>query len=464
MGREPRGEGPAIAEECARPEATLDPLAGVGAGDTDRSLRRVALVGATGSIGRSALDVLARHGERLRLVAAAADSRWRDLVAVAERFGVEALALRDREAARCARERLAGTGVAVLEGEAGVQRVAAWPTADVTLAAPTGVAGLLPVLAALRAGKDVALANKESLVAGGRLVMEAVGAGGGRLIPVDSEHSAIFQCLHGRAAAGVRRLWLTASGGPFRTWSADRLAAVRPEDALCHPTWRMGPRITVDCATLFNKGLEVVEASWLFGVGLEAVRVVVHPQSLIHSLVEFVDGSVQAQCGVPDMRLPILFALSYPERWSWPEAPLLDLVRMGRLDFEAPDPGRFPCLDLVRAAAQRGGTAPAVANAADEVAVARFLSGEIGFADIPRLLADILDTHVAASDADVEAVLGADRWARAEAAAWRPRRVLAAAGARPGDAPALPAGHIMGAAEGGAGPGGPLSGRGGMLP
>ena len=381
----------------------------------------MALVGATGSIGTSALDVVARHADRLRLVALAADTRWRPLCEAARRFSVEAVALRDPGAARAAGERLSGSGIAVFAGAAGVERVAAWPSADVTLAAPTGLSGLLPVLAALRAGKDVALANKESLVSGGRLVTQAAAASGGRLLPVDSEHSAIFQCLQGRQAAGVRRLWLTASGGPFRAWPAERLVAATPAEALAHPTWRMGPRITVDCATMFNKGLEVIEAAWLFGVAVDAVEVVVHPQSLVHSLVQFVDGSMLAQCGVPDMRLPILFALSYPERWAWPEAPVLDLAATGRLDFQPPDPARFPCLDLVRAAGRRGGTAPAALNAADEVAVARFLAGDIGFGDIPRLLSEVLDAHPLGSDAHLDAVLEADAAARSAAGAWRPR-------------------------------------------
>ncbi len=391
------------------------------AGGPSGPLRRVALIGATGSIGTSALDVVARHPDRLRFVALAADTRWPQICEAARRFSVEAVALRDPGAARAARERLSGSGIAVFAGAEGVERVAAWPSADVTLAAPTGLSGLLPVLAALRAGKDVALANKESLVSGGRLVTQAAAASGGRLLPVDSEHSAIFQCLQGRHAAGVRRLWLTASGGPFRAWSAERLAAATPAEALAHPTWRMGPRITVDCATLFNKGLEVIEAAWLFGLAVDAVEVVVHPQSIVHSLVEFVDGSMLAQCGVPDMRVPILFALSYPERWAWPEAPVLNLAATGRLDFEPPDPRRFPCLDLVRAAGRRGGTAPAALNAADEVAVARFLTGDIGFGDIPRLLSDVLDAHPLGADANLDAVLQADAAARSVAGVWRPR-------------------------------------------
>jgi 1-deoxy-D-xylulose-5-phosphate reductoisomerase len=374
------------------------------------------------------VDVIARHPDRLRLATVAAGSRWREVVALAMAHGAEAVALRDPEAAARAAERLAGTGVAVLSGPEGVREAAAWPSVDVAVIAPSGIAGLVPVLAALGAGKDVALANKESLVAGGRLVTQAAAAHGARLLPVDSEHSAIFQCLAGRAAVGVRRLWLTASGGPFRTYPIRRLAQVTPAQALAHPTWRMGPRVTVDSATLLNKGFEVIEASWLFGLAPQAIQVVVHPQSVVHSFVEFVDGSVMAQCAVPDMRLPIQFALSYPERWDWPDGPTLDLRTVGRLDFETPDARRFPCLDLARAAAEVGGTAPAVLNAADEVAVARFLSGELAFTDIPRLLADVLARHERAEDDRLDAILEADSWARRQAQGWR-RRVSAAVGA-----------------------------------
>ena len=373
------------------------------------------------------MDVVARHADRLRLVALAAGAQWRPLCSAAVAFGVEAVALHDPLAAKQAAAWLAGTGIAVLAGPEGVEAMAAWPSADVALVAPTGVAGLAPTLAALRAGKDVALANKESLVAGGRLVTAAAAAAGKRLLPVDSEHSAIFQCLHGRQASGVERLWLTASGGPFRNWPAASLASATPAQALAHPTWRMGPRITVDSATLFNKGLEIIEAAWLFGLAPTAISVLVHPQSIVHSMVQFVDGSVLAQCAVPDMRLPVLVALSFPERWAWRDGPVLDPAALRRLDFEPPDRVRFPCLELVRAAAGIGGTAPAALNAADEVAVSRFLVGEIGFTDIARLLDDVLVHHDPASDTDLAAVLAADQTARAEARAWRTRQVSAAA-------------------------------------
>jgi len=384
--------------------------------------RAVALVGATGSIGTQALQVIAAHPDRLRVVTLAASTGWEAVCAAAVRMGADAVALADAGAARRARACLSGSGVQVLEGPDGVDAVAAWPSADVMLAAPTGIAGLRPVVAALRAGKDVALANKESLVAGGRLVTGLAARHGGRLLPVDSEHSGLFQCLGGRDGAGAARLWLTASGGPFRDWSPERIRAATPMDALRHPTWRMGPRVTVDSATLFNKGLEVIEAARLFGLPVDAVRVVVHPQSVVHALVEFVDGSFLAQCARPDMRLPIAYALSHPERWARPEVPVLDPMRLGRLDFEPPDEGRFPCLGLAYAAAAAGGLAPAALNAADEVAVRRFLGGEIGFDDIPRVLEDALGHHSDGDDGDLEAVLAADTESQARAARWRPDR------------------------------------------
>jgi 1-deoxy-D-xylulose-5-phosphate reductoisomerase len=288
--------------------------------------------------------------------------------------------------------------------------------ADLALVAVVGIAGLGPTLTALGAGADVALATKEVLVAGGALVMDTAARLGRRLLPVDSEHSAIFQCLAGGASRDVARLWLTASGGPFRRLSEDALAAVSPEQALRHPTWRMGKKVTVDAATLMNKGLEIIEAHWLFGVDQEKIEVVIHPQSLIHSCVEFVDGSILAQIGPHDMRLPIQYALTYPERLPGVAAPL-DLRTMGALDFEPPDPVRFPCLAYARAALRQGGTAPAALNAANEVAVESFLGGRIGFTEIPRLVRTILDHHRPRPAVSLEAVLEADGEARALAEA-----------------------------------------------
>lgn len=395
------------------------------------SARGVAVVGATGSIGSQALAVIAAHPGRLRAVALAAASHWEQICDDAVRLGVEAVALAQMPAAERARARLAGTGVAVFAGPEGVDLVAAWPSAQTLLAAPTGVSGLRPVLAALRAGKDVALANKESLVAGGRLVTEHAARYGGRLLPVDSEHSGLFQCLEGKDRNTVRHLWLTASGGPFRRWGLRRLLRATPAEALQHPTWSMGPRVTVDSSTLFNKGLEVIEASWLFGLPVETVRVVVHPQSLVHAFVQFVDGSFLAQCALPDMRLPISYALTYPERHALPDLPPLDPTALGHLDFEPPDPRRFPCLGLAYAAARAGGLAPAVLNAADEVAVQRFLNGDIGFGDIAAVVEDALGGRYGGDDTDLEAVLAADAAARQQAAAWRATRTAPAGGASP---------------------------------
>jgi 1-deoxy-D-xylulose-5-phosphate reductoisomerase len=384
------------------------------------------VIGATGSIGRSAADVAATQPDRLRLVALAARARWQDACALAQRFGVEALALEDEGAASAAAERLAGSGVAVLRGAAGVAEIARWPSADVTLAAATGIAGLPPVLAALRAGKDVALANKESLVAAGRLVSETARLCGARLLPVDGEHCGVFQCLHGRPpGSDLARLWLTASGGPFRAWDAERIARATPDEALRHPVWPMGRRITVDSASLMNKGFEVIEAAWLFGLPPGDIRVVVHPQGIVHALIQFVDGAFLAQCSHPDMRLPIAYALGFPDRWPQSRVPTLDPTALGRLDFEPPDERRFPCLRLAYDAAERGRLCPAALNGADEVAVERFLRGEIAFGDVPSVLEDALARHDEGDDGSLDAVLAADGAARARARAWARRVSLA---------------------------------------
>ncbi|MBP6514935.1 MAG: 1-deoxy-D-xylulose-5-phosphate reductoisomerase, partial [Steroidobacteraceae bacterium] len=290
----------------------------------------------------------------------------------------------------------------------------------IVMAAIVGAAGLLPTLAAARAGKQVMLANKESLVCAGRLLMDAVDAHGATLLPIDSEHNAVFQCLPqgsraGHAAAGVRRILLTASGGPFRGWSAERIAAVTPEQAVAHPNWVMGRKISVDSATLMNKGLELIEACWLFGVGPDSIEIMVHPQSVIHSMVEYVDGSVLAQLGNPDMRTPIAHALGWPERID-SGVQSLDLVRVGQLSFEAPDLALFPALRLAVEACRAGGTGPAVLNAANEVAVAAFLERRLNFPGIPAVIETVLDRHTTQPVTRLEDVLEADAWARAEAA------------------------------------------------
>lgn len=286
---------------------------------------------------------------------------------------------------------------------------------DVPLIATAGAAGLFPTLAALNAGMPVAIANKEVLVMAGNIVRKAMAAGGGRLHPVDSEHSAIWQCLWGEDTHGIRRVLLTASGGAFRDYDRAQLAGVTAEQALNHPTWNMGPKITVDSATLMNKGMETIEAMWLFDVPMDKVEVVLHRESIVHSLVEFSDGSVKAQLGVPDMRLPIQLALAYPERMPTPPMPSLDLATVGTLHFGTPDMERFPCLRLAVEAGRRGGTFPCAMAAADEVAVARFMAGEVGFLDIPRIVETVLENHDGVADPDLETVLAVDRQARDEA-------------------------------------------------
>jgi 1-deoxy-D-xylulose-5-phosphate reductoisomerase len=355
---------------------------------TSNGHRRIAILGATGSIGASALDVIARHPDRFAVTALCANRRWEALLEQVRRFRPPYAALLEPSAAQkleaaVQREHLP---TRVLQGEAGLCAISELPEADTVIAAIVGAAGLAPTLAAARAGKRILLANKETLVLAGALFIEAVRDGGATLLPIDSEHNAIFQCLpplgaQGVGAVGVRRILLTASGGPFRTTPIGELVGVTPDAACAHPNWRMGRKISVDSATMMNKGLEVIEAHWLFGAAIDAIDVLIHPQSVIHSLVEYVDGSVLAQLGHPDMRTPIAQALAWPERID-AGVTSLDLARIATLDFAAPDAERFPCLGLAYAALRDGGTATAVLNAANEVAVAAFLEGRIGFLDI----------------------------------------------------------------------------------
>ncbi len=355
---------------------------------TSSGHRNIAILGATGSIGASTLDVIARHPDRFTVAALCANRRWEALLELLRRFRPPYAAMLDPSAAQhlaaaVLREDLP---TRVLHGETGLCAVSALPEADTVVAAIVGAAGLAPTLAAARAGKRILLANKETLVLAGALFIEAVREGKASLLPIDSEHNAIFQCLpHGHAhdvgAIGVRRILLTASGGPFRTTPVSELANVTPDAACAHPNWRMGRKISVDSATMMNKGLEVIEAHWLFGAAIDAIDVVIHAQSVIHSLVEYVDGSVLAQLGNPDMRTPIAQALAWPERID-AGVPSLDLARIGTLDFAQPDAARFPCLGLAYAALRAGGSATAALNAANEVAVAAFLEGRIGFLDI----------------------------------------------------------------------------------
>jgi len=387
-------------------------------------LRRVSVLGATGSIGVSTLDVIGRHRSRYEVFALAAnrsvDRLLEQCLAVRPRFAV----LGDPDAAQALRRRLpAELGTEVLQGEQGLSRVVTDPEVDTVMAAIVGAAGLPSTLAAAGAGKTVLLANKEALVMGGHLLMQAVRRSGARLLPIDSEHNAIFQCLPAGADAGapslrgVSRVLLTASGGPFRNWTHAQMAAATPEQACAHPNWSMGRKISVDSASLMNKGLEFIEACWLFDLRPEQVEVVIHPQSIIHSMVQYLDGSVLAQLGNPDMRTPIAYGLGWPERLDSGVAPL-DLVATARLDFEAPDEGRFPCLRLAREAVAAGGTAMAVCNAANEVAVAAFLEGRLGFTAIPEVIEHTLGRVPVLEPTSLSVVESADARAREEAYAY----------------------------------------------
>ncbi len=382
---------------------------------------RAALLGATGSIGASAQELAREFRGRIRFVSMAARSNDAALLPAAEEFGVKRIALADPEAAGRARRRFRGD---VLEGEEGLARLASDPEADVVVNALVGSAGLGPTVAALQAGKRVALANKESVVLAGELLVAIAKERGGTILPVDSEHGGLHQCLGGAAPDSVRRLVLTASGGPFLRRDVATIRDATPQEVLRHPTWSMGERITVDCATLMNKGFEIIEARWLFGIPPERIEVLIHPQSIVHAMVEFVDGSMVAQLSRPDMRLPLLYAMSYPERWS-SSLPRLDVAALQGLEFEAPDPARSPGLGLAQKALALGGTAPAALNAADEEAVRLFLAGAIGFEDLTRFVDEVLSENRPKAVTDLEAVRSADRWARsrlADLAASRSRR------------------------------------------
>jgi 1-deoxy-D-xylulose-5-phosphate reductoisomerase len=386
---------------------------------TSGARRRLVVLGSTGSIGEQTLSVAAEFPDRYEVVGLAAGRNVEKLAEQVRRFRPEAVSVADEAGADELRSRLGADAPAFIgSGAAGLERVAVHD-ADFVMAALVGALGLRPTLAAIRAGRDIGLANKEVMVTAGALVRREVAAAAGALLPVDSEHSAIFQCLAGQQSEDVARLVLTASGGPFRTWDAERIARATVKEALDHPNWDMGPKITIDSATLMNKGLEVIEARWLFDMPPETVDVVVHPQSIVHSLVEFVDGSVLAQLGLPDMRGPIAVAMAYPRRLPL-DVPRLDLAAVGRLDFEIPDTKRFPCLDLAFAALAADEAAPAVLNAANEVAVAAFLAGDSTIPGIAATNAAVLDAHVAQSAGrrlrDLDDVAEADGWARAHAA------------------------------------------------
>jgi 1-deoxy-D-xylulose-5-phosphate reductoisomerase len=375
-------------------------------------VRNLAILGSTGSIGQSALAVVDAHVTRLRVVALAAGDNADLLAAQVERYRPRVVAMATAEGADRLRSlSSAGASVTVGAGEEGLLAVATHPEVDVVICASAGTAALEAVLAAIEAGKTIALANKEVLVMAGELVTEAARRKGVPILPIDSEHNAVHQCLHGRSRDEIRRLILTASGGPFRQFTSAELDHVGPDQALRHPTWKMGRKITIDSATLMNKGLEVIEAHWLFGVSADQIDVVIHPQSIVHSLVELNDGSVIAQLGVTDMRLPIQYACSYPERWA-AALPSLDLTRAGQLEFHAPAHDRFPCLSLAYRALRSGGSLPAVLNAANEVAVEAFLDGKLGFTSIPVLIERTMNVHEVVSVSTLQTLRRVDSWAR----------------------------------------------------
>ncbi|NEP34504.1 1-deoxy-D-xylulose-5-phosphate reductoisomerase [Moorena sp. SIO3B2] len=380
-------------------------------------MKKITLLGSTGSIGTQTLDIVNQYPEQFQLVGLAAGRNVEMLAAQIRQFRPMIAAIRDQERLPELKAAIADLDPQpiLLGGEAGVVEVARYGDAEAVVTGIVGCAGLLPTIAAIEAGKDIALANKETLIAGGPVVLPLVEKHGIKLLPADSEHSAIFQCLQGVPAGGLRRIILTASGGAFRDWSVDKLASVKVADALKHPNWSMGRKITVDSATLMNKGLEVIEAHFLFGMDYDHIDIVIHPQSIIHSLIELQDTSVLAQLGWPDMRLPLLYALSWPQRIYTDWEPL-DLVKAGNLTFREPDHQKYPCMGIADAAGRAGGSMPAVLNAANEQAVALFLEEKIGYLDIARCIESVCDRHQAdnCSNPSLDDILAADQWARQE--------------------------------------------------
>ncbi len=377
-------------------------------------MKNVVLLGSTGSIGTSTIKVAEDLPDKIRLIGLAAGNNLELLVEQTRKFQPAAISLMSLEKAKAARD-LLGMTTNVFAGEEGLIKLATLPAADIVLIAIVGTAGLQPALAAIRAGKDIAVASKEILVMAGEIVMNEARKHGVQVLAVDSEHSAIFQCLDGKPSSSVRKLWLTASGGPFRQTPKEDFPNITVERALRHPSWVMGTKITIDSATLFNKGLEMIEARWLFDIEMARVSVVVHPQSIIHSMVEFVDGSMLAQLSTPDMCLPIQYALTYPDRAA-SDRVQTNLAKLGKLDFEEPDTERFPALNLARRAGEIGGTLPAVLNAANEIAVEAFVKRKINFPQITETVRRTMDAHKVVPHPTLEQILEADAWARREAA------------------------------------------------
>lgn len=380
-------------------------------------MKQIAILGSTGSIGRQTLEVVDLFPNELKVVALSAGRNRQALLQQCRQYKPLVVSLELEEDAGWLQEQLAGEGLRpeIHHGLSGLVAVATCPEAYTVVTALSGAIGLIPTCAAIQAKKQIALANKETLVAAGDYVTKLAAQNEVKILPVDSEHSAIWQCLHGEAKQSVQRLLLTASGGPFRQYHPEDLSQVTPQMALKHPNWSMGQKITIDSATLMNKGLEVIEAKWLFNIDFDHIDVVIHPQSIIHSMVEYGDGSILAHLGMPDMRIPIQYALSYPARW-FNQLPRLKVTDLKGLTFEEPDTKRFPSLALAYQAGRQGGTAPAVLNAANEVAVHAFLAGQIKFLDIPQVVERTLNQHKVITPSSLEEIIETDRWARAEAA------------------------------------------------
>jgi 1-deoxy-D-xylulose-5-phosphate reductoisomerase len=374
-------------------------------------MKRLAILGSTGSVGVNTLEIVGRFREEFEVLALAAGTNLPLLREQIKAFKPRLVSVLDREHARALKEK----GVEVVYGEEGLIQAATFPGVDLVVSAVVGSIGIRPLLAAIEAGSDVALANKESMVTAGEIIVKKAHEKGTAILPIDSEHSAIFQALGSkRGGEGIKRIILTASGGPFYNLPAEAFKKVTPREALAHPVWQMGPKISVDSATLMNKGLEVIEAHWFFHVPPRQIEVVIHPQGVVHSLVEYVDSSIIAQLSIPDMRIPIAYALSYPKRLAM-DLPVLNLRELNHLTFDPPDVEKFPCLKLAYEALETGGTLPAVLNAANEVAVGAFLEGKIGFDRIPHVVASTMHGHKPTPLREVEAVLEADQWAKAKA-------------------------------------------------
>ena len=377
-------------------------------------MKKITILGSTGSIGLSALDVIEKNSQRFQVEALTAGKNIKLLKKQIEKFRPKAVAVSNKETALKLRDSLTKKNkVKVLYDEEGLKEVASFPSADIVISAIAGSAGLIPTLAAIEAGKDIALANKETMVMAGEIVTGKAAKKRVKIIPVDSEHSAIFQCLEGQNRKNLRRIILTASGGPFLNFTGNELKNVTLSQTLRHPNWKMGRKVTIDSASMMNKGLEIIEAKWFFNIDISRIDVLIHPQSIVHSMIEFNDGAFLAQMGVPDMKVPIAYALTYPER-IMNNLPSLDLVRIGKLEFGSPDMKKFPCLRLAYAAGLCGGTAPVVLNAADEIAVSAFMEHKIRFIDLPKIIEKVFNRHNTVNDPSLEDILHADLWAKRE--------------------------------------------------